>query len=63
MDMDKTLSIKENSVKSFQIGSLSVQDYNAEVIRELRARELTEQINKARLNGLEPVYKITEFHG
>jgi hypothetical protein len=63
MDMDKTLTIKENSVKSFQIGSLSVQDYNAEVIRELHTKELTDQINKARLNGLEPVYKITEFHG
>lgn len=63
MNMDKTLSIKENSVKLFQIGSISVQDYIAKVITELHARDLTEQINKARLNGLEPVYKITEFHG
>lgn len=63
MDMDKTLSIKENSVKSFQLGSINVQDYNAKVITELFARDLAEQIDKARLNGLEPVYKITEING
>lgn len=59
---DEVLTFTENRTCSFNIGTLDVKNYEAEKIRNNFAKQLVSEINKARLNELEPVFKITEIN-
>lgn len=59
---DKVLTLTENGVRFFNIGTLVLKNYNSEKIRNDFAKQWVSEIDNARLKGLEPVYKVIEIN-